>query len=441
MEEVVLLDVDQVRSSSSIGCDVHRDTLVCVSLQLQENEKWLMTKNTFPNRYDAYQDLVNWCKKFTPEVIIMESTGVYWMNPYDALEEEGLPVFIVNPAHVKRMNGRKTDMEDARWLAQVGVNDSFKKSLIPTQEYRHLRAFSRNLTKQIQVLQGFKNRETKIFVMAGFNLSVFSDQFGKAAMIAKEAILAGKSAEEIAIIVKKLASKRIRATIAQLTEAFHGRLTPTLRNTIESNRHLIEALEKEIQANKEFIFSEAKKLDGVFFKFLQTIPGVSELSAAMILFECGGAKKFLEAFNTANAFAAWLGLCPGNNESASKKTGRKGRKGNIYLRRILCECAQAGAKTKGTTLSSKYSSLVIRLGVKRSIFALAHKLAKYIFFVITHQVVYRDPKIDYQKKSCEKNMVRWIKQLLSCEDLEVQIKSKSTGKDVISSLFQKKQLA
>lgn len=160
---------------------------------------------------------------------------------------------------------------------------------------------------------------------------------------------------------------------------------------------------------------------------LQTIPGINDLSAAIILIEIGGSKNFLKAFSTGDNFAGWIGFCPGNNSSNNKRTGRKGRKGNKYLRRILCESAQAASRTKGSTLKSKYQSIKIRLGFKRSIVAIAHKIARLIFFVLQHHNVYIDPQVNYQEISCKRNMSRWLKQMMKCKDVEITATDKRTG--------------
>ena len=366
----------------------------------------------------------------------MESTGNYWMSPYDALEEAGLPISIVNPAHVKGIPGRKTDISDACSLADRGLSGQYKPSYIPPLEFRHLRAVERNLTKQTETLQTYKNRETKFFVTAGYRLSVFSDEFGKTAMTAKQAILDGKTPEEVlACVMAEKGSKRIRASREELLESFQGNLTIHLKKAIESNRRLYSCLEKEIKMNREYIISEIKRLDGKNYKFLQTIPGISELSAAIILIEIGGGDNFIKAFQRGDSFAAWLGLCPGNNDSNSKRTGKKGRHGDRYLRWILCEVAQAAVKTKGTTFRSKFQSLIIWRSYKCYIVPIAHKIAKMIHYVILHQRPYKDPQIDYQALSCKRNRSRWIKKLMECEDIEITVTNTVTGEVYNSQTF------
>lgn len=398
----------------------------------------LQTKERFSTDYKSLPSFAEWCKRYDPGVVVMESTANYWMSPYDVLEQAGLPITIVNPCYVKGMAGHKTDQEDAHWLAQIGMNGSYKQSYIPDQYYRHLQVAERNLSKQIDTLKDYKNRETKCFVTAGYRLSVFSDEFGKFAMMAKDAILEGKTPEEIySLLSKEKAFRRLKASKQELLEAFHGNMTEPIKHAIESNRRIYTAIEQEIASNKEYILSEVKKSDGEAFQLLQTIPGINELSAATILIEIGGTAKFLENFTKAENFVSWLGLCPGNNDSNSKRTGKKGRHGNKYVRKSFCEVAQASSRTKGTTFRSKFQSLRIRLGVKRSIVAIAHKIAKMVHYVLKHHCAYRDPMIDYKALSCQKNKSRWLKQLAACKDIELVAVNKVTGETINSKDFQK----
>lgn len=428
MEEVVILKDQPICNESAIGCDIHSDNVVCCSLQKAADGTWIRTREVFDTNYQTLPKFTHWCQKFNPDAILMESTGTYWMSPYDALEAAHLPISVVNPAFVKGMAGHKTDQEDASWLAQIGVNGTYKPSYIPDKHYRDLKMVSRNITKLTNLVKSCKNRETKIFVNAGYRLSVFSDEFGKLAQLAKSAILEGKSAEEILeLVLKDKASKRLKATKDELLQAFHGNLTPSLKLVIESNQRLRDSIEAEIKLNTEYLISEIEKSDGQAYFYLQTIPGIDKLSAATILVELGGAESFLSHFSSADKFSAWVGLCPGNNNSNNKMTGKKGRHGDKYLRGILCEAANAAVRTKETTFRSKYQSLVIRLRHKKSVVAIAHKIAKVIYYVLSHNAPYIDPRTDYRALSCKKNKARWIRQLLACKELSITVTDKNTG--------------
>ncbi len=437
METTVVLDDRPICHECAIGLDVHSDNVVCCCLQKRSDGTWLQTREVFPTTYADLPDFVNWCAKFNPGVILIESTASYWMSVHAALEEAELPIAVVNPAHVKRLAGRKTDQEDAAWLALIGVNGSFKPSYIPTQEYQNLRAVERNYTKDVQTLASYKNRETKLFITAGYRLDIFSDQFGKSANIAKEAILAGKTPKDVlAAVNAEKGGRKLRGKKDDLLKAFNGKMTKSIKLAIESNRKICKALEEEIKSLSDYIISEVKRLDGVFYELLKTIPGIDDMSSAIILIEIGGSVNFLKAFKMPKSFAAWLGLCPGNHESNAKRTGKSRRHGNWYLRSAFCEVATGASRTKNSTFKSKFQSLKIRLGYKRSIVAIAHKIAKMVYYVLCHRVPYRDPQIDYQMLSCRKNQARWLRQLVAVENLEITAVNKVTGEVYSSETFQ-----
>ena len=433
--------MENVQYDKVIGIDVHQNVLVCCSLN-GTGDQVLIEKASFKADYPALEKLKDWCCKSDPELILMESTGVYWQSPYSILERAGLPVYVVNPSHVKRMIGRKTDMSDAEWLAQVGRLGCYIPSYIPSELFRNLRSNSRGLTKDIQTYKSYKNRETKSFVSAGYRLNVFSDQFGKTAMIVKDAILKGKTAEQIVNLLEKdhpSRFKQLKSTKEELLTAFNGHLTEEIKNLILRDRETIAFFESKIASAKRDLIARVEELDKVTFFHLQTIPGIDAFSAAQIMIENGDREQFVSSFHSADKYSSWLGVCPGNNESAGKRKSGRCRKGNQYLRRILCESAQAARRTKNTTLKSKYDSLVIRLGKKRSVFAIAHKIAKLIYYVYLHEKAYLDPNVDYKALSCKKNRARWVKQLLACEDVDIVVTDKKTGEVFSSELYREER--
>lgn len=438
-EQITFLGDMPIYNEAAIGIDVHSDLLCACALKKGSDGQWIKVRQDFSSDIDSILSLVSWSKIHDPDVIIMESTSVYWMSPYDALDAAGLPVAVVNPAFVKGMRGRKTDHEDAAWLAQIGVNGSYRPSFIPSAEFRHLRAECRLVTKQSQELGTIKNRETKFFDTAGFRLgTVFSDQFGQTAMAAKSAILEGKTPEEVLEAIRPLHGfKRLKKGDDELLKAFQGKLTPSIKRSIESNRLDFEHFKSQVEKGKKELINTIKNLEPKNYRFLQTIPGISEWAACVILIEIGGGEKFGKAFRNPEHFASWLGICPGNTDSNGKRVGKKSRHGNAALRRILCEVAQAAVKCKGTTFKSKFQSLIVRLGYKRSIVAIAHKIAKVIHCLIVRQTVYKDPHTDYQAISSKKNAPRWIKQL--SQDYDYKIVNRKTGRVYDSEVIRKQQ--
>ena len=423
---------DDILFPTAIGCDVHQKTLVCHCKQ-EVTGTLKNFKATFSTNYNELPKFVDWCSQYKPDTILLESTGIYWCTPFDALEEAHLPVCIVNPAHIKRMIGRKTDTADAEWLAKVGRCGSFIPSYIPTKEYRELRVLSRNITKLTAEMQSYKNRENKFFVEAGYRLHIFSDQFGKAATLAKNMILEGKTPEEIVAAIRASKIKKLKATDEELLDAFHGSMATPIRMAIMDCRDSLASAQEKREKEVDFLVNEVKRLDYKNFHLLLTIPGISELSAATILVEYGGGENFLVHFGNAKRAASWSGMAPGNNESGGKRFSGRSRKGNKTLRRTYCEATQAAIKTKGTTLRSKYESLMCRLGFKRAVFAIGKKLCQLVYTVLRNGAPYRDPSIDYQEISFKKNASRWAKAFFNYMGLEVNFTKKDTGEVVARS--------
>ena len=269
--------------------------------------------------------------------------------------------------------------------------------------------------KLIDDLSAEKNRFGKILTSCGYRLYlVFSDIFGVNATIAINALIEGKTVDQI---LGMLNLKILKKSPDQIRAALEGEMSQHHRVTLLAIRQHMDCLEKIIADLRTYIKEEVEKRHHDALLFLQTIPGISEDSAVLILIELGG--EDMSVFSRADRLASWLGVCPGNNESAGKRKNGHIRKGNYYLRRILCECAQAAVKTKGTTFKSKFSSLRIRKSYKLALIAIVHKMAICIFCVLKRKTGYVDPQIDYELESASKNARRWVKTLCSLPNWKV----------------------
>ena len=257
---------------------------------------------------------------------------------------------------------------------------------------------------------------------------VFSDLHGTNASKCVDGILDGKSVDAM---MSEIDVKRLMASYEEIRDALDGDLPEETRYVLCQIRDHIDFLQKKIDELLAYVANKIRELNHQALELLQTIPGVSEASAVKILIELGG--EDMTPFKTAEHLASWLGVCPGNNESAGKRKHGRTRKGNYYLRRVLCECANAAARTKGTTLKSKYRSLSIRRGHKRSIIAIVHKMIKIIFFVLKNKVGYRDPEIDYEKESAQKNARRWVSILCSLPEWQVSAQNLRSGETFASA--------
>lgn len=347
--------------------------------------------------------MAEWVASFKPDLVVMESTGIYWKSPYSALEKYGLKIDVVNARHVKKVPGRKTDLLDAQWLAMLARNGLLRGGFVPTVDFRELRLISRQMQKLTGILSAEKNRLHKLLSDTGICLSVvISDLHGKSARAMIKGLLAGETPQQ----VLQYADRRLKATEEELLDALEGEISASHHFVLTEVMAHIEELEARIKTFQQTLIQGLVAYQPIL-QNLQTIPGMDEASAAMLLVEIG---DDMSAFGTAERLASWAGVCPGNNESAGKKKSGKARKGNPYVRRILCEAANAASRTR-CSLQDKFKELLVRRGRKRAIFAIAHKLLKTVFLLIERGDYYRDAELDYEALSVQRNAPRWIRKL------------------------------
>lgn len=392
-KRVIAFDVHQARIN---GCAI-----------IQENDDGstaIIEERQFGAFKRDRRALAEWAASHKPDLVVMESTGIYWKSPYAALEAVGIVGLVVNARHVKNVPGRKTDICDAQWLATLARAGLLRGSFVPSAKYRELRLISRQRQQLVGQLSSEKNRLHKVLTDGGVRLGVVvSDIHGVSARAMVKAIIDEKPVQE----VLNLASKRLKAGREELFDALQGELTASHRFVLDELMHHIEEIEACIAR------FDARLLDGLkdernTLALLQTLPGVDLIGAAMLLVEIG---SDMDAFGSADRLASWVGICPGNNESAGKRKSGRARKGNRYVRRLLCEFAHAAGRTK-SVFKSKFESLVVRRGYKRAIVAVAHKLLRTIFFMLKRGEHYRDSSIDYEALSVQRNAPRWIKSLI-----------------------------
>lgn len=383
--------------------DIHQAKLtVCIVFTNEAGDVMTELKEFGGFKRDR-RAMSEWVASFNPDRVVMESTGIYWKSPYAALEKHGLKIDVVNARHVKQVPGRKTDILDAQWLAILARNGLLRGGFVPPVQFRELRLISRQMQKLTGILSGEKNRLHKLLSDAGIRLSVvLSDLHGKSARAMIKGLLAGETPKQ----VLQYASHRLKATEEELLDALEGEISPSHHFVITEVMAHIEELETRIKLFQQALIQGLSPYKDTL-ECLQTIPGIDEMSAGMLLVEIG---DDMNAFGSAASLASWAGVCPGNNESAGKKKSGKARKGNPYVRRILCEAANAASRTR-CGLQDKFKGLVIRRGRKRAIFAIAHKLLKLVFLLIDRGEYYRDAKINYDALSVQRNAPRWIKKL------------------------------
>ncbi len=386
-----------------IGLDVHQAQITACAIIEESDGTTRIEQRQFGAFKRDRRALAEWAAALLPDEVVMESTGIYWKSPYAALEAVGIRAQVVNARHVKHVPGRKTDIGDAQWLATLARAGLLRASFVPPMALRELRLIARQRQKLSGQLSSEKNRLHKVLTDGGIRLGVVvSDLHGQSARAMVKAIVAAQPPHQ----VLKLASRRLKASREELFDALQGELTDSHHFVLDELMRHIEEIEARI-ARFDTRLLEGLASEKNALTLLQTLPGVDLIGAAMLLVEIG---TDMDAFGSADRLASWVGICPGNNESGGKHKSGRVRKGNLYVRRLLCEFAHAASRTR-SVFQSKFQSLVIRRGHKRSIVALAHKLLRTIFFMLKRHEHYRDSATDYEALSVQRNAPRWIKAL------------------------------
>jgi len=277
--------------------DVHQAKLTVCILHVDEAGQVITELKEFGGFKKDRRAMAKWVASFCPDVVVMESTGVYWKSPYAALEKHGLNIEVVNARYVKQVPGRKTDIADAQWLAILARNGLLRGGFVPPVEFRELRLISRQMQKLSGILSSEKNRLHKLLTDAGIRLSVvLSDLNGKSARAMIKGLLAGETPQQ----VLQYASKRLKATQEELLDALEGEISPSHHFVITEVMAHIEELEIRIKTFQQALLQGLSPFKTVM-ECLQTIPGVDEMGAAMLLVEIG---DDMSAFGTASNLAS-----------------------------------------------------------------------------------------------------------------------------------------
>jgi transposase len=368
------------------GIDVHRDTVV-VAVRRRSGSTDAVQTRTFETFSDALIEMTAWLSQQGVEVVGLESTGVYWQPVVRAIQRS-LPkvvVWLVNPAQVKKVPGRKTDVGDSQWLSKLVMYGLISPSFLPSLELQELRKLTRHRTKLTADQTRYKNRIIKEVESSGIKLaSVCSDVLGKTARALLDAMVAGRTLDADAISM--LAQGSLRTHVPQLLRAVQGALSPStvlvlrqlLRRLDDVSKDICD-LESDIQRLMVPMAAELKRL--------VEIPGINEVAAAAVLAEIG---VDMSCFPSAKHLSSWGGLSPGSEESAGKSKHAPTRQGNKYLRTILVQVAMAAKNTKGTFWQSKFRRLA-RLGPKKAAVAVARSMLGVIFHMLASGTPYREP--------------------------------------------------
>jgi len=387
------------------GLDVHAKTVV--ACLLREDGK---TTRTFSTMTDDLLALSDWLVAEGCTHAAIESTGVYWRPVFNLLE--GLiEVILVNARHIKAVPGRKTDVKDSEWLADLLRHGLLKASFIPPLAIREVRELTRYRQTLIGDQAAIANRLQRLIESGNVKLGqVASDCLGVSGRMMLRQLAAGESqAEKLA----SLARGQLKKKEAELKRALQGRLTAAQRFVLGELLDRYEEQEQAIAKVNEAIKREVDESPDPFVakavELVETIPGVGRRVAEVVVAEIG---VRMAQFPSPSHLASWAGVCPGNQESGGKRKSGKTTKGNASLRRALVQAAWAATHTKATYLSAQYRRMVKRKGRKRALVAVAHTILTIIYHVIERQEPYRELGGDYfEKQKTEDQCRRLVRQL------------------------------
>jgi len=386
------------------GLDVHKKVIVACFVSINESGEDTTIIEEFGTFTDDLQKLRDWLLEHECPIIAMESTGVYWRPVHNVLEGD-VEVILVNARHIKNVPGRKTDIADSRWLAGLLQHGLLRGSFIPVKEVRQWRELSRVRRKNRDTISDYKRRIHKLFESANIKIdSVVSDLFGVTGR--NMILLLATGPEDISLDdIEYCARGTLRDKVTELHRSIVGFFEDHHRFQLVSLTHILETLEKE----NEKIDQRMKKLmqeHEDLLSRMDEVPGINELSAQYILSELG---PELCTFSNAASLASWAGLCPGNNESAGKRKSGRSPVKKHHLKTIMVEVAWAAVKKKGSYYRDKYWRLKYRLGPKKAIIAIAHKIIKALYAIIKNGEKYKELGEEYLAKRSEKQKMTKIR--------------------------------
>ncbi len=362
-------------------------------------------------------ELADWLEEDGVTHVAMESTGVLWKPVWNILEA-GFTILLVNAYHIKQVPGRKTDVKDCEWIADLLQHGLLRGSFVPPQPIRELRDLTRLRAQIVAEKTAVVNRIHKLLEDANIKLgAVASDIMGVSCRKMLAQIAAGQSdAEPMA----ELALGSLRGKIPQLRLALHGHVT-------EHHRYVLSFLLKSLQQVEARIEQLSGRIEEVIRPFqpsvmlLMTIPGVQIRTAQNLLAEIG---TDMGQFPSGQHLASWAGLCPGNNESAGKrKTGRTA-KGNRWLRRAIAEAAWGASRTKNTYAQAQYRRIAPRRGSKRAIVAVAHSLLVAAYHILKNSTPYQDLGPDHFNRLNPERLTRYHVKRLEALGFNVKLEAR-----------------
>ncbi len=390
---------------SCCGVDVHSKNLLACLIHNGKREI-----RTFSTMTSDLLRLLDWLLENKCSHLAIESTGVYWKPVFNILEGH-LEVVLVNARHIKTVPGRKTDVKDCEWIADCLRHGLLQPSFIPPRHIRDLRELTRYRFTLVRERGSVANRIQKLAESGNIKLSeVASDALGESSLSMLRALARG---ERDVVKMSELARGRLRSKIPQLRLALDGRLTDAQRWVLSELLSRYTELEAAIRKAEEKIEEQIKESPDPFvgeaIEYLDSIVGIGRTVAQMMVSEMGVS---MEQFPSSAHLSSWVGLCPGNNESAGKRRSGKTTKGSKYLRVALVQAAWAASKKKDSYLASQFQRLARRRGKKKAAVAVGHTILVIAYHVLKRRESYKEMGGDYfERRNVEGQKRRLIRQL------------------------------
>ena len=391
------------------GLDVHKQTVVaCVLLSEPTGGPPQRTVRTFGTMTDELLALADWLAAEGITHVAMEATGSYW-KPIWNLLESSFALLLANAQHIKAVPGRKTDVKDAEWIADLLRHGLLRPSFVPDRAQRELRELTRYRTSLVQERAAEASRLQKTLEGANLKLGdVASNVLGRSARAMLEQLVAGQT--DVGVLAQ-LARGRLRTKISQLERALAGRVAPHQRFLLAQQLVHLDYLAEAIERVSAEVAERLRPVEAAVER-LDTIPGVGRRTAEILVAEIG---LDMGRFPTAGHLASWAGMCPGHDESAGKHRSGRTRRGSPWLRQALVEAAQAAGRTRGTYLSTQYHRLAARRGKKKAVIAVGHTILVIAYHLLARGQVYEELGPDFferrDRATIERRSVRRLEAL------------------------------